>query len=152
MPRLRTPRRLACALLLALAAACAPSAAAQPGLLLGVTDDGLRWSPHPAPHRDALHDLGLGAVRFTQTWRPGETRLSSADVANLDHAVAVARGLRVVLSVYGAADAAPQDDASRAQYCSYVRAIVARYPQIRDVVIWNEVNSSMFWKPQYGSD
>src|SRR5262245_29853933 len=121
MPQLRTSRRIVCALLLALAAVCAPSAAAQPGLLLGVTDDGLRWTQRPAPLRDALHDLGLDAVRYTQTWRPGETRLSVADAGNLDHALAVARGLRIVLSVYGSADSAPQDDASRAQYCSYVR-------------------------------
>jgi hypothetical protein len=54
-----------------------------------------------------------------------------------------------VLSVYGTAASAPQTDAARAQYCSYVRSIAQRFPQVRDVVIWNEANSSRFWAPQY---
>jgi hypothetical protein len=141
-------RLLALAALALLVAALPVRASAQPGLLLGVTDDGLKWSDHPQGLQRALAQLGLGAIRYTQSWTPGQSRLSATDAATLARAVANARGLRIVLSVYGAASAAPQTDDARAQYCGYVRSILVRFPQIRDVVIWNEVNSSRFWSPQ----
>jgi hypothetical protein len=123
----------------------------QPGLLLGVTEDQLHWSTHPRALQNAVAQLGLGAIRYTQQWTPGRTRLSAGDATNLAQAIANARGLRVVLSVYGTAASAPQTDAQRAQYCSYTRSIVQRFPQLHDVVIWNEVNSSRFWQPQFGA-
>jgi hypothetical protein len=139
-------------LVLVVVGAAASQAAAQPGLLLGVTDDSLRWTQKQGTIQRALTDLGLGAIRFTQTWKPGETKITQADATSLGHAITGARGLRVVLSVYGAAATdAPQTDAARAQYCTYVRSIVLRFPQVRDLVIWNEVNSSAFWAPQSGA-
>jgi uncharacterized repeat protein (TIGR01451 family) len=138
--------------LVALAVAAPQRALAQPGLLLGVTDDSLRWTQHQAPLQRALADLGVGAIRFTQQWRPGETRISPADGRGLAHAIAGARGLRIVLSVYGVkADDAPHDDRTRAQYCTYVRSIVVRFAQVRDVVVWNEANNRAFWQPQSGA-
>jgi hypothetical protein len=134
------------ALALAVQVGCA---AAQPGLLVGVTDDSLRWANDAHAEQAALQRLGAGAVRFTEKWSPGQTRISAAAAASLAKGLANARGLRVVLSVYGSAAAAPQTDAERGQYCSYVRSIAQRFPQVRDVVIWNEVNSSRFWAPQY---
>ena len=129
--------------------AFSPAAArAQPGLLLGVTDDAFKWAQRPAPLQQAIAQLGLGAVRLTQSWAPGQTGISAADAAPLARGIANARGLRVVLSVYGSASAAPQTDQARAQYCGYVRSILQRFPQVHDVVIWNEVNSSRFWSPQ----
>jgi hypothetical protein len=142
-------RRSVALLWVAFAAFAAQPAGAQPGLLLGVSEDAFKWSAHAGSLKGALADLDLGAIRYTQLWHQGQTRLTSADVAALDRGVGAAQGLRVVLSVYGSASEAPQDDNARAQYCAYVRAILARYPQIHDVVIWNEVNSSAFWKPQF---
>ena len=101
--------------------------------------------------QDAATQLGLGAVRYTQQWSPGQSRITANDASNLARGIANARGLRVVLSVYGAASSAPQTDGARGQYCAYVRSIVQRFPQIHDVVIWNEANSSHFWSPQFSS-
>src|SRR4051794_32747033 len=109
--------RLSLTLLAACAALVAPAAvSAQPGLLLGVDDDALKWAQKPAPLQQAIADLGLGTVRFTQTWQPGQSSLSTGDIQNLNHAVQNAHGLRIVLSVYGKAAAAPQDDTARRQY------------------------------------
>jgi uncharacterized repeat protein (TIGR01451 family) len=136
----------------AFAAAAAPCAHAQPGLLLGVTDDSLRWTQRQAPLHHALADLGVGAIRFTQRWQRGETRISPADGRSLGHAIAGAGPLRIVLSVYGATAAdAPRDARSRSDYCSYVRSIVVRFAPVRDVVIWNEVNNPAFWRHQAGA-
>jgi chitodextrinase len=97
--------------------------------------------------------LGASAFRFTLQWGPGATQLSSTDAAALDKAVGTAAGSRVVLAVYGAtADAAPTDATRRDQYCSYLKSVLARYPSVRDVVIWNEPNKSLFWKPQLNAD
>ncbi|MBD0329930.1 MAG: hypothetical protein ICV64_07495 [Thermoleophilia bacterium] len=44
---------------------------------------------------------------------------------------------------------APGTDGDRDDYCAFVRAALASYPQVRDVVIWNEPNKQYFWLPQY---
>ena len=57
--------------------------------------------------------------------------------------------MRVVLAAFNQGDP-PLDDASRDAYCSFLADAVTRFPQINDVVIWNEPNLSGFWRPQYG--
>jgi hypothetical protein len=56
-----------------------------------------------------------------------------------------------VLGVYGRALDAPREAAAREDYCRFVRNVVLRYGEIRDVVIWNEANSDTFWQPQDGA-
>ena len=97
--------------------------------------------------------LGASAFRFTLQWSPGVTQLSATDASGLDKAVGAAAGSRIVLTVYGTSgDAAPTDATRRDQYCSYVKSALARYASIRDVVLWNEPNKSLFWKPQLNAD
>lgn len=100
-----------------------------------------------------MRGLGAGAVRLTLRWAPGQTTLAAGDAAQLDRAVGASGGLRVVLAVYGtSAAAAPQDAAARDAYCAYVRSALARYPAIGDVIVWNEPNTSLFWRPQFAAD
>ena len=61
----------------------------------------------------------------------------------------VARGERVVLAVYGHPWQAPVDARQRGYYCSFLHHVVSRIP-IRDVVVWNEVNSPQFWPASAG--
>ncbi|HEY3051466.1 MAG TPA: hypothetical protein VGJ40_07035 [Gaiellaceae bacterium] len=83
----------------------------------------------------------------------GQTSLADADVAELQRAVGAATGMKVVLSVYGnAGSSAPQTNAARDEYCAYVQDALGRFPSIRDVVIWNEPNKSLFWRPQLAED
>jgi hypothetical protein len=59
------------------ACALAGTARSAPGLLVGVADDGLKWSD-PSQAQRALgytRDLGIRAVRVTVPWQPGEVRL-----------------------------------------------------------------------------
>ncbi len=67
----------------------------------------------------------------------------------LDRATHNIHGQRVLLSVFGRPDDAPHSDAARSAYCAYIGAILASYPTIRTVGIWNEVNKASFWRPQY---
>jgi hypothetical protein len=52
-----------------------------------------------------------------------------------------------VLSIFGRARAAPATAEERNAYCSYVVDALRTAPALRDVVIWNEVNSARFWRP-----
>ncbi len=98
-------------------------------------------------------ELGGSAFRLTTLWAPGRTAIPADEATRLDRAVAAAGSShRIVLAVYGAAGTdAPQDAAARSAYCSYVGTLLARYPSIRDVVVWNEPNKRLFWNPQAGA-
>ena len=135
---------LACALF-----AVAP-ARADPGLFVGLTDDLLKELGSPVV--TAANDLGAQGFRITVEWDGAQTTLASSDVTALDRAVAAAAGMRVVLVVDGAAVDAPLDDAARNTYCTYVKNIVARYPTLTGVVIWNEPNKTASWQPQFNPD
>ncbi|MGE5274058.1 MAG: hypothetical protein ACM3QU_09935 [Verrucomicrobiota bacterium] len=151
-------RRTGRTLISCLALAClltGPARAGQ-GLVVGVADDTLKWSDKPTAQRALTYsrDLGLRAVRVTVPWTPGQTRLGVLDRQPVDRMILATwgGGLRVVLAVYGKADDAPQTDAQRDAYCRFVASLLQRYPGVRDVVIWNEPNSSRFWRPQFAAD
>jgi hypothetical protein len=127
--------------------AAVPSAGAQPGMFVGVREDGLKW--RTASTAAVARDLGLGAVGITLGWQAGTTELTSFDRLLLDGTVAGAGGMRIVVAVFGDSSFTPVDAQAREQYCAYVGSLVARYPQINDVVIWNEPNLNWFWQPQY---
>lgn len=133
------------------AAALAPSAAAAPGLLLGVDDDSLKWYAHTGSLLSIYRDLGLGAVRVTLDWSPGESFPAGQDRTELQRAANAGRSIRVVLAVTGPASSPPIDPAGRASYCSFVANVLARFPWIQDVAIWTEPNSARFWQPQQGA-
>ena len=134
------------------AAACASAsfAHAESNLFFGFSDDGPKWGGAAAA--DPGRAVGASAFRITLQWVPGETDLTPQDITDVANAVAGTSGLRLVLSVFGNATSAPQDDASRTQFCTYAKNVVARFPSINDVVIWNEPNVSAFWRPQFNPD
>src|SRR5439155_2881615 len=67
-------------------------------------------------------------------------------------ALRAAAGRRLVLAVYGRATNAPVTLDARRRYCRYVRNVVASFRSVHDVVVWNEPNSSTFWRPQFHAD
>ena len=115
-------------------------------LLIGFTDDVVKWEPVKAA--GMARDLGASSFGITLSWPAGRTALSRRDVSELDSAVS--SGMRIVVSVFGSRP--PLTASEREQYCGYVRDIIARYPQINDVGIWNEPNVSFFWQPQFNPD
>ena len=140
-------RRLLGTILLALV--LAPAARADSDLLVGIVDDQLKWTAHPKPTTTALRDLGIGALRVPLTWHRGTTRLTRTDIVAMNRVVAGTFPMRIVLTVSGPSRQAPRTEADRTGFCAYMRDALARYPTIRDVTIWNEVNSNDFWFPQF---
>ncbi|MHB8642111.1 MAG: hypothetical protein ACYDA3_04420 [Gaiellaceae bacterium] len=134
-----------------LALALVPVARADTGLIVGVDDDLAKWLRSPKAPLAVERDLGLRAVRFSVRWHSGESTLDANTRAELSRAIPAAYGLRVVLSVTGVAQDAPQDGAARDDFCSFVRNTLQRFPTVNDVAIWNEANTKAFWSPQKGA-
>lgn len=132
------------------ALALASAARAESGLFVGVDDDLAKWLRSPRAPLAVERDLGLRAVRFSVTWRPGERALDQDTRAELGRAVPAAFGLRVVLSLTGTARDAPLDAASRDDYCAFARDTLRRFPVVNDVVIWNEANTKAYWPQRDG--
>ena len=128
------------------------SAHAGSDLVIGVHNDRIKWTERPAPILGAMKALGLGGMRVTLEWRRGKRHLSMPDHNALRRAVAADdEGVRIVLGVYGRASDAPHGPAAREDYCRFVRNVLIRYGEVRDVVIWNEANSDTFWQPREGA-
>jgi hypothetical protein len=125
--------------------AAAPAPAGR-GLVIGVHDDAVKSRPGIS---SIGNDLRLGYYRVTQGWQPGQTQPSASDTASIAAALTNAGPRKVLLSVYGPASAAPVSLSARRAYCSFVSAILDRFPQVAAVNIWNEANLSYFWKPQF---
>ena len=121
-------------------------AGAAPGMLVGARDDGLKWST--ASTVAAARDLGLRALSITLGWAPGQVDLGPLDQLLMSQAVTGSDGIRVVVSVFNQGQA-PLEPVARDEYCKYVGRVLTRYPQVNDVVIWNEPNLPFFWRPQY---
>jgi len=117
-------------------------------LRVGFDDDTLKWMVRPNGNVGVHHDLGVGTTRITIPWRRGQRRPDRLAQTYLSRAAkAIALGQDVVVAVYGPASEAPVDRRLRREYCGYVRHVLARIPQFKGVVIWNEANSPRYWPP-----
>jgi chitodextrinase len=142
------------AVAVALASLLGGAAAARPAVdgvpfVVGFSEDLPRAIGPPAV--TPARELGAKSFRFTLQWASGRTRVADEDIVDLSEALADTNGMRVVLAVYAYgpnASQAPKTHTARSEYCAYVRDALARLPSVRDVVIWNEPNKSLFWSPQ----
>ena len=117
--------------------------------MVGLGDD------HPSTfvsNAATVADLGVGALRVPLHWQRGWTEPTAAQVAAVDEVVRANPGVRLVVVPASGAENAPTDELSREQYCSYLRAVLARFPTVNDVLIWNEPNGNAFWRPQFNPD
>jgi hypothetical protein len=131
--------------------AVASPSKAERGLLIGVDDDSMKWYRSTNQLLALYSELGVGSVRVTLDWRPGEATVAGDRLRELRRVSVAARRLRLVLAVGGPADAAPVDEAAQAEYCTFVASVLRAAPGVRDVVIWTEPNSASFWRPQAGA-
>jgi hypothetical protein len=132
-----------------LGAGCGGSA--PPRLDVGAVDDAVRSDPRGL--LDQLTDSGLRAVGATSIWEPGHTAPSAAESATIASVVEAAaeRDVRVFLAVYPhGSGTAPVTPSARAEFASYVGALVRSLPALDDVIVGNEPNLNRFWLPQFG--
>jgi hypothetical protein len=115
-------------------------------MLVGLDDDTAKWRTRPDRLLATYRHLGVDAVRLTIPWQLGQNRPTDEAGIYLHRAAAmVARGQRVVLAVYGRPRQAPLTTVQRRHYAEFLYHVLKRIPKIRDVVVWNEVNSPEFW-------
>jgi hypothetical protein len=143
-------RFLVAATVLAVALLCGASIGVAADI--GANDDSGKYADDGgAAMYEEMSGLGLRqtviGVRFVPS-QPGVVQ----DKAGLDRAIAAAQaaGLRVVLAVYpfpspeiAAGLATPAD------FAGYVGVLASIYPQVKQFVIGNEPNQTLFWKPQF---
>jgi hypothetical protein len=136
--------------LIVLLAAVLPAGAARAdsNLFVGLGEDNLMG--RSAETVAIARDLGVKAFRLSLMWEPGRTELDPRVRAGLDNAVVAAAGTRIVLAVYGERGIPPLPPVGHHEYCTYIRNVLEQYPQINDVVIWNEPNLTYYWRPQLG--
>lgn len=134
---------------LVVCAVFASPAVAGRGFFFGVNDDTMKWSNSPEAVSAIGTDLGVRAFRITLPWTRGERTLAGSNLESFDRVVAARGDQRIVLNAGWLGANTPVNATQRAQFCGYVRGTLVRYPHIHDVVIWNEVNKSMFFRPQY---
>lgn len=147
-------------LLAAAAAVLAFAPAAQAGgssMALGAAEDAVRAATLAESEASmALVRLaGFRAVRVTSTWQPGLTAPTDHEAAVLANVAAAAalHSVRVYVSVYHAGSrTTPLTPEARAEFASYVAAIVKANPTFRDVIVGNEPNLNRFWMPQFALD
>ena len=115
--------------------------------LVGAVDDAVR---HEGPALEQLQEAGFRAVGITTFWQPGLSAPAPEELDVLRSVAARADDARVFLAVYHAGSATtPLTAEARAQFASYVAAIVRAVPEIRDVIVGNEPNLNRFWLPQF---
>jgi hypothetical protein len=122
----------------------------EPSFLVGAVDDAAR---EPGPVLGQLVEAGFDALGITSYWEPGLTEPTAAELAALGDTAARATNeqVRIFVAVFHRGSrTTPLTEAARAQFASYVAAIVRGVPQIRDVVVGNEPNLNRFWLPQFG--
>ncbi len=142
-------RRWLLTLLSLLALSAGPASAS--GFLVGADEDGLLWN-NSRDTASIVRALGLKAVHVTIPWHAGEPAVPAVYETALSRAATEAWGLRLVVSVYGSPNEAPQTPDAQGQYCDFVGDLLKRNPTINDVAIWNDTNDASFWSPQFAAD
>jgi hypothetical protein len=132
-------------------------AAAGTGMFVGAAEDGSRsLDPLRAKAKmDLAAVAGLGVVRMTVLWSPGQQTVAGDESVVLQNASAAAQldGIRLMLSIYPRdARSAPLSSRARGEFSQYAASIARRFPAITDFVVGNEPNLNRFWLPQFGTD
>jgi hypothetical protein len=125
----------------------APGAGSSPGLAVGATENQLLWNT--ADTVSVARYLGLRTMAITLEWEPRLDDLEPIQIDSLNRAVTAAGPLRIVLGIHNNWQRAPGDDVNRQRYCTFAANALRRYPQINDIVVWNEPNVGFFWAPQF---
>src|SRR3954454_12647632 len=147
--------RLVLALMFVASVVAAPASGGT-GMFVGAaSDDARSLSPAIAKSRmDLTARAGLGAVRLSVIWSPGETRVDGDDVIVLRNATHAAEldGVRVILSIYARSwKTVPRTSRERGEFAQFAASIARAFPTVTDFVVGNEPNLNLFWMPQFGA-
>jgi hypothetical protein len=141
--------------LIAALVAAAPASGGT-GMFVGAaSDDARSLTPVIAKSRmDLTARAGLGAVRMSVVWSPGDQQVGGDEIVALRNATQGAEldGVRLIVSLYARSwKTAPRTSLQRGQFAQYAASIAQTFPTITDFVVGNEPNLNLFWMPQFGA-
>ena len=124
-----------------------------PRLIVGAVEDAAKWAD-PNAKMDLAQRAGFGAIVLSSVWQPPETLPTALELTALRGAVeaAVADKIRPIVAVYQLSGNTPLTDAARSEFASYAASIPKLVPGVKDVIVGNEPNLPLFWKPQFNPD
>jgi hypothetical protein len=136
--------------------AAAPARAGT-GMFVGAAEDESRkLDPLTTKSKlDLAAVAGLGTIRMTSIWSPGETVLRGDDLMALQNASTAAQfdGVRLIVSIY-ARDrrTTPLSARARGEFAQYAASVAQLVPGVKDFIVGNEPNLNLFWMPQFGAN
>ncbi|MDX6388876.1 MAG: hypothetical protein QOD85_2678, partial [Gaiellaceae bacterium] len=95
---------------------------------------------------------GLGTIRMTVIWSPGETAVGGDDLVALQNASTAAQfdGIRLIVSIYPRdRRTTPLNSRARGEFAQFAASIARTFPGISDYIVGNEPNLNLFWMPQF---
>ncbi len=125
--------------------------AAQGGLEVGVTEDAGKASDGGAAFFAAMTDVGLKANRVSISWdsaNPTAIQNQAEIEAWLPQAQAAHARIIFAVSPKSARGLTGPPEAV-SQFVAFVRQLAQTYPMVKDYVIGNEPNQTLFWLPQF---
>src|SRR6185437_9422915 len=137
-----------CAIVLAFGAARASA----DNITWGVNDDAGKYEKGDGPFWSTLLGVGMASNTFTLRWdETSATGFSGNDADFLapSLAAASAAGVHVTFDVYPLHSGALADPANAARFAAWVAGLAQSYPEVREYVVMNECNISLFVNPQY---
>jgi hypothetical protein len=131
-------------------------ASAGTGMFVGAAEDEARSLDRltAKSKMDLAALAGLGTIRMTSIWSPGETVVSGDDLTVLRNAATAAQfdGIRLILSIYARDQrTTPLSSRARGEFAQYAASIARLVPGISDFIVGNEPNLNLFWMPQFGA-
>jgi hypothetical protein len=118
----------------------------------GVNDDAGKYEGGNGPFWSALQSVGMTSNTITLRW--DETSQSGFEGNEVDFvapslAAASAAGVSVAFDVYPRHSTALADPANAARFATWVAQVAAAFPEVKEYVVMNECNTSLFVNPQY---
>ncbi len=140
----------------------APAHAPAPArrLVVGAVEDEAKFAPTDAAaraHMQRARRAGFRAIAFSAFWRPPLRALPAVDRDALRRAAraAVAESITPIVDVAQFGSETPLTDAQQADFAAFAASVPRLVPQVEHVVVGNEPNTNLFWRPQFdasGSD
>ena len=134
----------------------AAPARAGTGMFVGAAEDeSHKLDPLTAKSKlDLAAVAGLGTIRMTSIWSPGETVLRGDELIALQNASTAAQfdGVRLIVSIYPRdRRTTPLNARARGEFAQYAASVARLVPGVKDFIVGNEPNLNLFWMPQFGA-
>lgn len=127
-----------------------PGAHAERGLALGLSENAFLWGFDES--LPLIAELDVELLRVNIAWSPGATAASEQVGLTRLLGAAEQTQMRVVVALVPLRpELSPQRPSEQAEFCGFGAELLRQNPSLRDMIVGNEPNTSMFWQPQFGS-